>query len=705
MPTDPLLGGATYVATLNVSDPSHLVASASATWTTAAATDTTPPIVTRVQPNDAATGISPASSVQVSFDEAMDVVETGHAFTLQPWSTVGSCAGTLGAAVVGGIVWTSATELLFDPAADLAADTCYHVGFSAPAADTSGNSLGVWAGTNFIVLSGAPPTVTLSSGGPHYPGGSITASGAGWTLGSGNVFPRWDDGSVLDASGVAIAANAFNGYTFSLPDDASVGIHALTFSRSGGASVDLPINVRSPSSISLSASSTDISAGTSTTISTTVRDQGQPAADALVTFTITSDPDSRGSFASGGPRVASGLGLTDGSGHAPPVVLYVSSGANFAPITITATSGTASDTITIIDPAPLPPTGLRVSASDRLELSWTASPSEGVAGYEVSIDGRGVDVGKTTHFTEPNVAAGHTYSVVVRAYDGHGAVSDPTPEVRVVAPSLVSSRVAVAAAAEPGALVASIQDQFGRPLSSASVAVTAPAGIVLEPGSGATGADGTFAFRATRTDSHLLNATVRAASGSAAGTLELVFAAPTPTPTATVTPSTTPTSTSTPLAATETPAPTPATSTPMPTASASSTPSPAPAIATSTPTPPPGTSTPEPATATSAPTPPTETPVPPTNTPTQATPTSTPVPPTDTPVPSTNTPVPATNTPAPATATSTPVPPTTTPQPPTNTPVPATNTPVPATHTPVPPTNTPVPPTSTPVPPTATPGP
>ena len=53
--------------------------------------------------------------------------------------------------------------------------------------DVGGNALSTFAGANFTIVAGAPPSVTLSGGSYYYPGASVTASGSGWSLGSGVV--------------------------------------------------------------------------------------------------------------------------------------------------------------------------------------------------------------------------------------------------------------------------------------------------------------------------------------------------------------------------------------------------------------------------------------------------------------------------------------------------------------------------------------
>src|SRR5207253_2132285 len=106
-----------------------------------------------------------------------------------------------GARVAGAFSWSAADELVFHPASALATATCYHVDIATSATDVSGNALAAWGGSDFLVLGGTPPSVTLTSGSYVYPGGTVTASGSGWSAGTGNVVPHWDDGAVLDASG------------------------------------------------------------------------------------------------------------------------------------------------------------------------------------------------------------------------------------------------------------------------------------------------------------------------------------------------------------------------------------------------------------------------------------------------------------------------------------------------------------------------
>ena len=486
-PSAPLLSGTTYTVAESASDASNLTVSATATWTTAGSSDTTPPTVTRVSPSDAASGISPSTPVQVTFSEAMNLSATAHAFQLLPWSNAGSCSGSFGAAVAGSSAWNGPTQLSFYPSAALSASTCYHMSLDSTATDVSGNALAAFSGTNFTVVAGTPPTVSLSTGTYYHPGAQVTASGTGWSLGSGNVQVAWDDGTLLDSTGATLVSDAFSGYTFSLPANASNGSHTLWFTRSGGASVGVGISVQAPSSISLSASSTDISAGGQTTIVATAYDSGEPAANALLSFAITTDAGSRGSFVSGGPRQISASQLTNGSGQVSGVTLYVSSGGSFTPITVTVTSGSASQSITIVDPAPLPPASVQLSGTDHsLTVSWLASPSQQVSGYTVLRGAQSggpydlnVDAGDTTQYTFTDVVPGQTYYVVVRASDAHGALSDPSAEVHLTVPQATSTPTATATSTATVASTATATASATATAAATATATRTPTAVAM----------------------------------------------------------------------------------------------------------------------------------------------------------------------------------------------------------------------------------
>ena len=528
---------------------------------TGAGTDSTRPTVLQVLPNPGASGIPISSPINLTFSEPMEPELTMNAFTLLPFTS--GCAGGTGTAIAGLGSWSSPTTVLtFDPTSNLTAGQCYKLNLATTAADPAGNTLSSVYSSTFTALSGSAPTVTLT-GSIYYPGASVVSSGAGWTTGSGNVVPTWEDGTTLDATGAVVTANAFSAYAFSIPTTASAGAHYIQFTRSSGSTVLQPITVRNPTAVALSASKSDIAAGASTSITASVFDGGLAGNNASVSFSITTDAGSRGSFVAFPTRTTTFTGLTDATGKLA-VTLFTSTGGVFANITVTATSaGPTTDSIVILDPPPLPPTALHLSATaDGLGISWDASPTTNVRGYRVYVGtapesyDSDVDVGPVLTYRVPSVQPNATYYAIVRAYNDDGALSDPTPELSVAIPGPTATQLLLSA--QGTTLLATVLDQSGKPLSGVGVSFSAPLGVLLAPANGATDAQGTLRSTVSASDPSLANASIRATSAGLSATVDVTFAAvnPTPTATAVMTPTASetlePTVTATPTATPET---------------------------------------------------------------------------------------------------------------------------------------------------------
>jgi hypothetical protein len=101
-------------------------------------------------------------------------------------------------------------------------------------------------------------------------------------------------------------------------------------------------------------------------LTATVLDNGQPAANAGISVAKTSDPSGRGTL------VAPTSGVTNSNGQFA-VTLQVSADGFFSNFVVTVTSAAQTQSITIIDPRPLPPTNVQVSATDRLFVAWSPS--------------------------------------------------------------------------------------------------------------------------------------------------------------------------------------------------------------------------------------------------------------------------------------------------------------------------------------------
>ena len=128
------------------------------TFTTGAATDTTPPSVISTLPISAATGVPLNQTVTATFDEAMNplTITAPATFTLEGPGTT-SVAGT---------VSYSGTTATFTPTSALAASTLFHATISIAAKDLDNNALAsnfTWTFTTGAGVNHTPPTVTSTN--------------------------------------------------------------------------------------------------------------------------------------------------------------------------------------------------------------------------------------------------------------------------------------------------------------------------------------------------------------------------------------------------------------------------------------------------------------------------------------------------------------------------------------------------------------
>ena len=122
-------------------------------WTTGAASDTTAPTVTLVNPADLAIEVPVSTSVSATFSEPMDALTMSSA----NFSVVGASA------VTGLVTFDSASQLMtFKPSSNLAESTTYTATVSTGAKDIAGNALAantVWRFTTAAAIV-IPPVVT-----------------------------------------------------------------------------------------------------------------------------------------------------------------------------------------------------------------------------------------------------------------------------------------------------------------------------------------------------------------------------------------------------------------------------------------------------------------------------------------------------------------------------------------------------------------
>ena len=122
-----------------------------------ATADTAAPVVATVSPEDGTTGVTTASAVSATFNEAMDKTSTQTAFSLVRASD--------GATVSGSFSWSGDT-MSFRPAA-LAAGTSYTARVRTSATDARGNPLSterVWTFKTLASATAYPSATTITSG-------------------------------------------------------------------------------------------------------------------------------------------------------------------------------------------------------------------------------------------------------------------------------------------------------------------------------------------------------------------------------------------------------------------------------------------------------------------------------------------------------------------------------------------------------------
>ena len=120
--------------------------------------DSTPPTVVGVSPIDGAGGISPTTSVSVTFSEAMHMASAQSAYSLLPM------AG--GPAVAGSFSWSGAT-MTFRPSVALAQGTWFTVTETTAATDVAGNPLASptsWSFRTLANVTSTPGSTSVESG-------------------------------------------------------------------------------------------------------------------------------------------------------------------------------------------------------------------------------------------------------------------------------------------------------------------------------------------------------------------------------------------------------------------------------------------------------------------------------------------------------------------------------------------------------------
>ncbi|HVF38960.1 MAG TPA: Ig-like domain-containing protein [Gemmatimonadaceae bacterium] len=156
IPSSPLSNSTTYTLTVTtgVKDAAgnSLASAFTTSFSTAAAVDTTPPVVATVTPANGAGGIAVSTTVIAGFNEPMDPATINT-------STVGLRTTSSGAVVSGAVTYdASARTVTFTPSSPLAAGTDYTFAITTGARDVTGNALASAFASTFTTV--APSDVT-----------------------------------------------------------------------------------------------------------------------------------------------------------------------------------------------------------------------------------------------------------------------------------------------------------------------------------------------------------------------------------------------------------------------------------------------------------------------------------------------------------------------------------------------------------------
>lgn len=109
---------------------------------------------------------------------------------------------------------------------------------------------------------------------------------------------------------------------------------------------------------------------------------------------------------------------------------------NFSGQTVTGCSGKGAARITVLEIAIKPPSNLTAKIENQKAiLSWTASPSTGISGYKVYLDGTLLGTTTSTTYTTSIPTPGKSYTLKVTAYNSGGESSGVTKTVSYSRPA------------------------------------------------------------------------------------------------------------------------------------------------------------------------------------------------------------------------------------------------------------------------------
>ncbi|MFY9559980.1 MAG: choice-of-anchor D domain-containing protein, partial [Terriglobales bacterium] len=399
-----------------------------------------------------ATGVTPGQITPNPTSLSFGSVQVGSSKTLtETLTNSGGSSLTISAASASGSGF-SISGLALPLTLNAGQSTTFTAQFAPTAA-------GAVSGNVAITSNGANPNLNIPLSGTGVAPGTLSANPTSLSFGNVQVGSSASLSETLTNTGgasVTISQANVTGTGFSItgltlpttltPSQSVTFTATFTPAATGAASGNLAIvsdAVNSPLNIALSGTGTaqgqlSVSPGT-LNFGNVVIGVGSPLTGSLTasgaSVTVTSGSSNSSEFAL--------------SGIALPKTIAAGQSASFTVTFTPNASGAASASLTFLSNASNSPTvqsllGAGIAPQPHsVDLSWTASPSPGVVGYNIyrrtptgsysSPINSSLDA--NTAYTDNTVAAGQTYFYVAKAVDGNNLESGPSNEVQAVIPT------------------------------------------------------------------------------------------------------------------------------------------------------------------------------------------------------------------------------------------------------------------------------
>jgi hypothetical protein len=318
---------------------------------------------------------------------------------------------------------------------------------------------GAVSGNVTITSNGANPTLNIPVSGTGVTPGTLSANPTSLSFGSvqvGNTASLSETLTNTGGSAVTISQANVTGAGFSitgltLPTTLNAG-QSVTFTAKfaptapGAVSGNLAIvSDASNSTLNIALSGTGVAAGQLSV---------SPGTLSFGNVIVNTSLSLNGSLTASGASVTVTSGTSDSSefvlsGITFPKTIAAGQSASFTVTFTPNASGATSASLTFISNASNSPTIETLTGTGQtpqphsVDLSWTASQSPGVVGYNIyrsSVAGGPYSkvnstLNADTTYTDTTVTAGQTYFYVVKAVDGNDVESGPSNEVQAVIPT------------------------------------------------------------------------------------------------------------------------------------------------------------------------------------------------------------------------------------------------------------------------------